>query len=169
MVHVRDPILLMLYSIHLLADFLKELCCLCHMTLTLGISTAASVCLPIRAHLLYACRFKGSDPRFNFPDIASLTSDSNSTLAAVLQHKGVLELSQELAETVNAQQDLAAGPQERAIRASTVVAVDKLASGVADKGLSTRQISDYLLSLAESPDQLQGQLKAHLTKGITSY
>lgn len=108
-------------------------------------------------------------PLCGFSDVDRLTGDSGAELAAVLRRLGVLELEEELAARIDAQQELPPGRDERALRAAAVVAVDRLAAAVGG-GVTPYDVSAYLLQ-PSAPGQgpARQHTPPHLTPGITAY
>ncbi|KAG2495177.1 hypothetical protein HYH03_006783 [Edaphochlamys debaryana] len=75
--------------------------------------------------------YGGRDDRFAFSDVDQLAADSGATTIAVLRAKGVLQLSEELASTIDEGSELPAGPHERALRAAAVAACDRVVAAAA--------------------------------------
>ncbi|KAL4421208.1 hypothetical protein ABPG77_010083 [Micractinium sp. CCAP 211/92] len=87
-----------------------------------------------KAQLLAAqlhLRFRGSDARFRFADMAQLSVDSGNVLPAVFRRQGLLQLSDGLAAAVDAGQDLQGDERERALRAAAVVTGRRLCEALA--------------------------------------
>jgi hypothetical protein len=71
----------------------------------------------------------------SFPDVADLTCFADYKLPQVLRHHGAFEYSPELARRVDGWDELRPGePAEVEIRASTVVAVQRLRDALAERG-----------------------------------
>lgn len=86
----------------------------------------------------------------------------------MLRTKGVLSYSDDLAPTIDAAEELPAGPHERALRATAVTAADAIVAG-AGGAFTAHELSAYLCLLAEQGQELAGQVKPHLTRGLNSY
>ncbi|PSC69235.1 hypothetical protein C2E20_7255 [Micractinium conductrix] len=94
-----------------------------------GLYRGHQVCFYRKAQLLAAqlhLRFRGSDDRFKFVDMADLSADSGNLLPAVFRRQGVVQLSEGLAVAVDAGTDLQGDERERALRAAAVVAARRV-------------------------------------------
>jgi hypothetical protein len=86
-----------------------------------------------RAQIL-ACDLHGAGVA-SFPDLAALTCFADYKLPQVLRHHGAFEYSAGLARRVDGWEELRPGePAEVEIRASTVVAVERLRDALAERG-----------------------------------
>jgi hypothetical protein len=89
----------------------------------------------------------------SFPDLAALTCFPDYKLPQVLRHFGALVYSSGLARRVDDWEELAPGePAEIEIRAATVIAVERLRDGLAERGRELMAIEvDWMLwELAQS-------------------
>lgn len=87
-------------------------------------------------------------------------------MPAVLRAKGVLKLSEELSNILDAGEELPSGPHERALRAAAVVACDKIvalsAASAAGTALAATSVSGEAAAGTSSGDQ-----KVHSGEGST--
>jgi hypothetical protein len=89
----------------------------------------------------------------SFPDLAALTCFPDYKLPQVLRHFGALVYSSGLARRVDDWEELAPGePAEVEIRAATVIAVERLRDGLAERGreLMAIEVDWTLWDLAQS-------------------
>lgn len=108
-------------------------------------------------------RFKEKDPaRFAFTDADQLTVDSGPITPAVLRSKGILVYSHELSTIIDSGEELPSGPYERALRAASVVAADRVVQA-ASRSFSAFELGCYLGYLADQEDAA-GKILPHLTK-----
>lgn len=93
---------------------------------------------------------------------------SGNLTPAVLRAKGVLQLSEELAATIDGGRELPAGPAERALRATAVAACDAVVAA-AEQAYSAAQLGAYLGFLTDEGQELHGKVRPHLTRGPVAY
>jgi hypothetical protein len=113
-----------------------------------------AVCFYKRAQILCSDlygAFAGQGPGA-FADLEALTAFADYKLPQVLRELGVLNYRPELATRIDSLQELAAGsPEEVEIRASTVVAVERLRQALAARGrpLAAFELDWYLWELGQ--------------------
>ena len=99
----------------------------------------------------------------NLKDMDQLTTFADYRVPQLFRHFGVLQYSNELAALVDAKQELAVNSaEERAIRSSTVAAVEYLVEELKQQGASYNAVTtDWYLWQVGERMELAGQLKPH--------
>ncbi|KAG1678253.1 hypothetical protein FOA52_013873 [Chlamydomonas sp. UWO 241] len=101
-------------------------------------------------------RFGTSDPRFAFADATSLCGDSGPAAVAALRSAGVLVVSGELADMLDAGTELPPGPHERALRCAAVAGADAVAAAAGGAFIAA-ELGAYLCALALDEGETAGE------------